>query len=145
MIDWWIRSSSTGTSGCGGTAWDIRSFSCTPAPVTTSPSTSTVEHLNVLFEDVRAVKLRSSYRPLILRPANGEIRSGMLDFGGIPAGYRHRYLALILPSPPSRPGFILCARAAVLAVAKTDQDTPPGPWAPSARVIHQVRSQDHAT
>jgi len=103
-----------------------------------------LEHLNVLFEDVRAVKLRSSYQPLILRPADDEIRAEMLTFADIPARHRHRYLSLILPSPPSGSGFILCARATVLAVAKTDQATPPDDsWPPGARVIHVVHSQDH--
>jgi hypothetical protein len=78
-----------------------------------------LEHLNVLFEDVRAVKLRSSYQPLTLRPADDPIRTEILTFADVPARHQHRYLTLTLPSPSGEAGFILCARATVLAVAKT--------------------------
>jgi hypothetical protein len=37
-----------------------------------------LEYLNVLFEDVRAVKLRASYRPLILQPADDSTRVDIL-------------------------------------------------------------------
>lgn len=103
------------------------------------------EHLNVLFEDVRAVKLRSSYRPLILRPADGQIRNEMLAFADIPARHRHTYLSLILPSPPSGCGFILCARATVLAVPKIDQPAPTDSWPSDAKVIHVIHGQDRVT
>lgn len=40
--------------------------------------------VHVLFEGVRAVKLRTSYRPLTLRRAAGEERERMLAFAEVP-------------------------------------------------------------
>ena len=41
------------------------------------------EHINVLFEGVRAVKLRSWYQPLILAPADDSVRSDILNFADV--------------------------------------------------------------
>ncbi|WP_203744833.1 hypothetical protein, partial [Catellatospora bangladeshensis] len=42
------------------------------------------EHLSVLFVGVRAVKLRGSYQPLELRPADPTSRERILDFAEVP-------------------------------------------------------------
>jgi hypothetical protein len=47
-------------------------------PLHARPGEADLEHLSVLFEDVRAVKLRSSYRPLILRPADDPTHTEIL-------------------------------------------------------------------
>jgi hypothetical protein len=49
-----------------------------------------------LFEDVRAVKLRSSYQPLILGAAGNSVRNDILDFADMPQRHRHRYLFDVL-------------------------------------------------
>ncbi len=43
------------------------------------------EHLNVLFEGVLAVKLRSAYHPLILQPADQHAGASIVAFAQIPA------------------------------------------------------------
>jgi hypothetical protein len=73
------------------------------------------EHLNVLFEDVDAVKLRLSYRPLVLQRADDDTRADILSFAGVPARFQAERLCLILPIPDTEPGFIVCGRATVLA------------------------------
>lgn len=100
-----------------------------------------VEYLNVLFGDVRAVKLRSSYQPLILMAVGNPIRNDILDFADMPPRHRHRYLSLTLSTEPEA-GFVLCARATVLAVNKTNDHTPIRPWPDGARVIHAIRKDD---
>jgi hypothetical protein len=101
------------------------------------------DHLNVLFEDVRAVKLHTSYQPLVLRPADDLARAEMLTFAGIPARHQHRYLSLTLPSPPGEAGFILCARATVLAVSTIDdQSLIDHFWPTGARTVHVLQNQD---
>jgi hypothetical protein len=82
-----------------------------------------LEYLNVLFEDVRAVKLPSSYQPLILALARSPVRSDILAFAHMPVRHRHRYLSLTLSAEPED-GFVLCARATVLAVDKTSHQNP---------------------
>jgi hypothetical protein len=72
------------------------------------------EHLNVLFEDVSAVKLQRSYKPLVLQRADDDTRADLLSFTGI-VHFQARYLCLILPTPDTEPGFIVCGRATVLA------------------------------
>ncbi|MFI7219224.1 hypothetical protein [Micromonospora maritima] len=73
------------------------------------------EHINVFFDDVRAVKLRSSYHPLILQPANQDTRASSLAFAQVPPRHQARFLCLTLPTADAGPGFIVCARATVLA------------------------------
>jgi hypothetical protein len=104
-----------------------------------------LEHLSVLFEDVRAVKLRSSYRPLMLRPADDPTRTEILTFADMPARHQHRYLTLTLSSPSGGGGFIMCARATVLAVAKTHPPDSHDLWPTGARAIHVLNGQDHVT
>ena len=58
------------------------------------------ENLNVPFEDVRAVKLRSSYQPLILAPADNPLRNDILAFADMPQRRHHRYLSLTLSTRP---------------------------------------------
>ncbi|MFD0583653.1 hypothetical protein [Dactylosporangium darangshiense] len=99
------------------------------------------EHLNVLFEDVRAVKLRSSYQPLILRPADGPARDDILDFAGLPERHQHRFLSLTLSTRPEI-GFVLCARVTVLAVSKTNGQAPLRAWPDGARVVHTLHYRD---
>jgi len=102
------------------------------------------EHLNVLFEDVRAVKLRSSYQPLILAPAGNPVRDDILAFADIPERHQHRFLSLT-PSTSPEAGFVLCARATVLAVDKTNDQTPNLSWPDGARMIHTLRHHDQAS
>ncbi|GGM69583.1 hypothetical protein ACFFX1_14585 [Dactylosporangium sucinum] len=102
------------------------------------------DHLNVLFEDVRAVKLRSSYQPLILAPAANPVREDILAFADMPERHQHRYLSLTLSTRPEA-GFVLCARATVLAVDRTNDETPIHPWPDGARVIHTLRRDDQAS
>ncbi|MGY0231035.1 hypothetical protein [Longispora urticae] len=91
------------------------------------------EQLSVLFTGVRAVKLRTSYEPLELRPADRADRELILDFAEIPDRLRSRYLCLTLPVENA--GFVICARATVLA---GDADRDPGDrWrSDEARVLH---------
>jgi hypothetical protein len=96
------------------------------------------EHINVLFEDVRAVKLRSSYHPLILQPANQDTRVGILTFAQVPARYQARFLCLTLPAPDAEPGFIACARATVLATNATDP-ADAYTWNEYSRVLHVLK------
>jgi hypothetical protein len=102
------------------------------------------EHLNVLFEDVRAVKLRSSYQPLILALAAHPVRDDILAFADIPERHRPRYLSLTLSARPEA-GFVLCARATVLAVDKAGAKTPIHPWPDGARVVHTLRHDDQVS
>jgi len=98
-----------------------------------------LEHLNVLFEDVRAVKLRSSYQPLILALAPGPVRNGILAFADMPVRHQHRYLSVTLSAEPED-GFVLCARATVLAADKTkDQNSIRFSWTDAARMLHTLR------
>jgi hypothetical protein len=103
-----------------------------------------VEHINVLFEDVRAVKLRSSYEPLILAKAGHQLRAEILAFADLPESHRHRYLSLTLSTQPEA-GFVLCARATVLAADGTGFEAPVPFWPDGARVIHTLRHQDQAS
>jgi hypothetical protein len=99
------------------------------------------EHLNVLFEDVRAVNLRSSYQPLILGSAGDPARDDIPAFAGIPPQHRHRYLALELPSRPAESGCILCARVTVLGVDKADDRSSGDVWPTGARVTSTRSTQ----
>ena len=83
------------------------------------------EHINVLFEDVRAVKLRAAYRPLILHTAGSPDRLEPLEFAEIPVRFRPGRICLTLPT--SQDGFIVGAKAAVLALARSD-DEPDRGW-----------------
>lgn len=106
--------------------------------------TTHFEHLNVLFEDVRAVKLRPSYQPLILAPADNPVRNDILAFADMPERHRLRYLSLTLSTEPEA-GFVLCARATVLAVDKTDDQYPISSWPDGARVLHTLRRDDQVS
>ena len=103
-----------------------------------------VEHVNVLFEDVRAVKLRTSYQPLILASAAHAMRDGILAFADIPQRHRFQYLSLTLSARPES-GFVLCARVTVLAVNKAEAETPMRAWPDGARVIHALRYNDQVS
>lgn len=92
------------------------------------------EAVHVLFEGVRAVKLRSSYRPLTLQRAVDKERERMLAFAGVPARLCDRMLCLTLPSEDE--GFVVCGKATVLALPGNDVDT----WSPKdTRVLFPVR------
>jgi len=80
-----------------------------------------VENVYVLFEAVRAVKLRSSFRPLVLQPADQRTRGQLLAFAGIPARHHASMLCLALPYRDTDPGFVVCARATVFT-APNHQD-----------------------
>ena len=100
------------------------------------------EHINVLFEDVRAVKLRSSFQPLILLSADAATRADILAFAEIPERHRLRYLCLVLPTNGAEPGFILCARATVMALPA---DGPGSPYAwgdDHWQILHRLTRQD---
>jgi len=105
--------------------------------------TTHLEHVNVLFEDVRAVKLRSSYQPLILAPAGNPVRNDILAFADIPERHRLRYLSVTLSTDPEA-GFVVCARATVLAVDKTNEQHPIRSWPDGARVLHTLRGDDQS-
>ena len=96
------------------------------------------EHLNVLFEDVRAVKLRASYQPLILQPADQNTHADILTFAQIPARHQARYLCLTLPTADTEPGFIACARATILTTKATDP-ADPYTWNEHSRVLHSLK------
>jgi len=102
------------------------------------------EHLNVLFEDVRAVKLRSSYHPLILQPADRDTRASILTFAQIPPRHQARYLCLTLPTANAEPGFIACARATVLATKATDP-ADPYTWNERSHVLHSIKQRPGIT
>ena len=106
--------------------------------------TTHLEHLNVLFEDVRAVKLRSSYQPLILAPAGNLVRDDILAFADVPQQHRLRYLSLTLSTEPEA-GFVLCARVTVLALDKTNDPNPIRSWPDGARVLHTLRRDDQVS
>ncbi|SEG91768.1 hypothetical protein SAMN04489712_13045 [Thermomonospora echinospora] len=95
------------------------------------------EHINVLFEDVRAVKLRTFYDPLVLQPADEQTRLSILDFAQVPARFHARFLCLTLPTPDAEPGFIACARATVLSTS-TDR-AGIYDWTDRSRVLHDLR------
>jgi hypothetical protein len=95
-----------------------------------------VEHINVLFEGVRAVKLRSSYRPLILHLADESARGPLLASAGIPARHQARMLCLALSGDDAESGFVVCARATVLAVPKEAVGERFTAWPEGARPIH---------
>jgi hypothetical protein len=97
------------------------------------------EHVDVVFEGVRAVKLRSSYQPLILQPADETTRAQILTFADVPARHRTRMLCLTLPTPDDEPGFVVCARATVVALAKADNEVPPAYSHEHSRPIHVLR------
>jgi hypothetical protein len=99
------------------------------------------EHLSVLFEDVRAVKLQSSYQPLILQPADDDTRAGILSFAQVPARHHQaRFLCLALPTSETEPGFVACARATILA-NPVSVDSRPGTWNEHSRVLHVLTQQ----
>ncbi len=95
------------------------------------------ERLSVLFEDVRAVKLRGSYQPLQLRRAEPFSRERILDFAEIPGRHWARYVCLTLPVEGL--GFVVCGRATVLA---TDIELDPSDtwWPAHARVLHVLEN-----
>jgi hypothetical protein len=99
------------------------------------------EHTNVLFEDVRAVKLRSSFQPLILLPADAAARAGALTFAEVPERHRFRYLCLILPTDGVESGFIICARATVMTL-QADSPGSPYTWSDDWRILHSLTPQD---
>jgi hypothetical protein len=104
-----------------------------------------LDHVNVLFEDVRAVKLRSSYQPLILQPADESARADLLTFADIPPRHQARMLCLALPNDHAAPGFVVCARATVLVVPREAVGERFTAWPEGARPIHrltQPRSSD---
>ncbi|GAA4318378.1 hypothetical protein ACFQY7_41345 [Actinomadura luteofluorescens] len=96
------------------------------------------EHVNVLFVDVRAVKLRTLYDPLILQPADEQTRLGLLDFAQVPQRFHAQFLSLALPAPDAEPGFIVCASATVLATASTDRAEVYGWNRDRSRVLHRL-------
>jgi hypothetical protein len=96
------------------------------------------DYVNVLFEDVRAVKLRSSYRPLILQPAEEAMREQLIGFAGIPPLFHDRMLYVVLSDHKTEPGFVVCARVTVLTVPK-DPERPDAFWPEHADPIHVLR------
>ncbi len=102
------------------------------------------EHLNVLFEGVLAVKLRSAYHPLILQPADQHARASIVAFAQIPARHQDRILCLTLPTPDTEPGFIACARATVLATTATDP-ADADIWNDYSRVLHVLKQSSNLT
>ncbi|WP_121432990.1 hypothetical protein [Actinomadura pelletieri] len=100
--------------------------------------TGSDEHINVLFVDVRAVKLRTSYNPLILQAADEQVRLGLLDFAQVPQRFHAQFLSLVLPTPDAEPGFIVCARASILATASTDRAEVYGWNRDHSRVLHRL-------
>jgi hypothetical protein len=62
-------------------------------------------------------------------------------FADMPERHQHRYLSLTL-STQAGAGFVLCARATVLAMEKMNDQTPIRPWPDGARVIHALRPDD---
>ncbi|MET7804168.1 hypothetical protein [Micromonospora chersina] len=96
------------------------------------------EHLNVIFEDVRAVKLCPSYNPLILQSAEDDTRANILAFAQVPEHHQARYLCLALPTADTEPGFIACARVTVLANTATDSGDA-YTWNEYSRLLHQLR------
>jgi hypothetical protein len=97
------------------------------------------EHVNVLFEDVRAVKLRSAYRPLVLQPVDEPTRAQLLGFAGLPARHQARMLCLGLSDQGAESGFVVCGKATVLAVPKEPDGEKVHPltvWPEHARPIY---------
>lgn len=99
---------------------------------------SSDEYINVLFEDVRAVKLRSSYEPLILQQADERTRPGLLGFAQVPPRLHPRFLCMTLPTEDAEPGFIVCARATVLSTTSTDSADLYA-WTDQSQVLHTLR------
>ncbi|MCO8273805.1 hypothetical protein M1L60_24715 [Actinoplanes sp. TRM 88003] len=66
------------------------------------------------------------------------MRDDILAFAEVPERHQHRYLSLTLSTEPEA-GFVLCGRATVPAVGKTDDEAPIRPWPDGARVIHTLR------
>jgi hypothetical protein len=99
------------------------------------------EHLSVLFEGVRAVKLRASYHPLQLRQAEPISRERILDFAEVPFQHRRAHLCLTLPVEDS--GFVVCARATVLSV-EIGTEANDRWWPEHARVLHAMTNDTAA-
>lgn len=98
------------------------------------------EHVNALFEGVVAVKLRRSYRPLILQVADRATRAEILAFAQIPERHQEGILCLTLPTqePDIGSGFIACARATILAThASAPRNT--DIWAGNPTILHHLR------
>ena len=95
------------------------------------------EHLNVMFEGVCAVKLRRSYRPLILHLADDETRAGILAFAEISAHHHDKLLCLALSSPRAGGGSVACSRFTVLADA-AGNDLVADRWTEHSRVVHAL-------
>jgi hypothetical protein len=94
------------------------------------------EFVSVMFVGVKAVKLRDFYAPLELTVADLEVRTGILDFAGVPDRFRDRSLCLTLPT--ENEGFILCVHATV--VASRSELGQGYRWMPDdARVLHTLR------
>jgi hypothetical protein len=95
------------------------------------------ERLWVLFESVRAVKLRRTYQPLELRRAEPVSRERILDFAEIPDRHRARYVCVTLPVEDF--GFVVCSQARVLAgdIESTSNDPR---WPEDARVLHVLKN-----
>jgi hypothetical protein len=92
-------------------------------------------HRRAIIEAMDAIVLDRSFRvwrygvghsQLLLQPEAGTTRDEILAFAGIPARHQHRFLTLTLPSPPTEPGFVVCGRASVLAIATTGDQDPSG-------------------
>ncbi|MGK5444585.1 hypothetical protein ACSNN7_22555 [Micromonospora sp. URMC 105] len=95
------------------------------------------EHINVIFEDVRAVKLRSSYHPLTLQPAEQDARASILAFAQVSARHQARFLCLTLPTPDAEHGFVACARATVLTTNASGPDA--YTWNERSRLLYVLK------
>ncbi|BCY08707.1 hypothetical protein L3i22_037950 [Actinoplanes sp. L3-i22] len=97
------------------------------------------DEIDVLFEGVRAIKLRMSYKGLVIRTADASTRARMLDYAGVPEFLRQRELCLTLPAEDD--GFVVCAKATVLT-GKRSGDQSGWRLPEPATVLHTLTSPD---
>jgi hypothetical protein len=97
------------------------------------------ENVVVHFEGIRAMELRSSYRPLVVDLLDEPRRGELIAWAGIPDRLRDRFLYLSVSSGTPR-GYVVCGRVTVLA-APADEGHRGRPLVrpPGSRVLHSIR------
>jgi hypothetical protein len=78
-----------------------------------APPASGGDAVSVLFEGVRAIKLRTSYPGLVIQPVDAPIWARLLDYAGVSEDWRPKTLCLTLPAEED--GSVVCAKATALA------------------------------
>jgi hypothetical protein len=94
-----------------------------------------MDEVSVLFEGVRAVKLRVSYNGLTIRSADASTRARMPEYAAVPELSHQKELCLVLPTEDD--GFVVCAKATVLS-GRRSLDQAGWRWPEQATVLHAL-------